>query len=316
MQGFYVGAPELSFLTMDVPVPDGLSFFLSHRRLCRRPRRSSFPKARHSWALDSGTFGYCNAAEPMPTPEEYVAALRRYDTEIGMMEWAAQQDLMCEPWMLAKTGRSVLENQQATIYNYLRLVDLWWLAEERDEAERLGLDEYRHSPEIRDDPTLRPIKPTLQGWEPWEYRRHVDMWYAAGINLHEVDLVGLGSVCGRAATKPIHKLIEEFSGFLDLHGFGLKVDAIDMYGRILLTADSMAWSEGTRHDPQLWPCRHGRVTWERNCPVHAIEWGERILASAGEDVHWQDRWTGVPDYSRVQTIEQLALWTPYAGGPR
>lgn len=309
MERFYVGAPELNFVTMQDEVPNGLAFFMSHRRLSRRSRCSSFPKARHSWALDSGTFGYCNNTEQLPTPEEYVAAVRRYDTEIGNMEWAAQQDLMCEPWMLAKTGRTVKQNQRDTITNYQRLVELWWDAEDREHAARVGLDDY-HSGSLRDDLNLCPIKPSLQGWEPWEYRRHVDMWCDAGINLHEVNIVGLGSVCRRAATKPIRKLIEELSGFLDLHGFGLKADAVAMYGPVLLSSDSMAWSEGTRHQVERWYCPHGRVKWERNCPIHAIQWGARILDSGGDNVHWEDRWTGVPDYSAVEMLELLALWTP------
>ncbi len=153
--------------------------------------------------------------------------------------------------------------------------------------------------ECRANLELFPIKPTLQGWEPDDYRRDVDMWFAAGVDLHEIDTVGLGSVCRRAATKPIRALIEELSGYLDLHGFGLKTDALRMYGPVLPTADSHAWSEGTRHEVDRWPCRHGRVKWERNCPTHAVEWGARILAESGEDIDWEARWEGLPEYVRA-----------------
>ncbi len=298
MEQFYVGASELTFLTMDVEVPPEIGFCLSHRRLQRRPRQSAFPAARHKWMLDSGSFGYCNAGEPLPSPESYVAAVRRYDAEIGGLEWAAQQDLMCEPWMLAKTGRAVAENQRLNKENFWRLHELWWRAEELDYAAEHGLDpdEVRFDG-FRADLTLLPFKPTLQGWEPDDYRRDVEMWYAAGVNLHEVNVVGLGSVCRRAATKPIRTLIEELSGYLDLHGFGLKTDALRTYGPVLPTADSHAWSEGTRHEEERWPCRHGRVKWERNCPLYAMQWGARIFADSGKDIHWESRWKGVPEYA-------------------
>ncbi len=297
MERFYAGASELGFLTMDVPVPAGIGFCLSHRRLQRRPRLSPFPKARHPWMLDSGSFGYCNAGEPLPSAESYVAAVRRYDAEIGGLDWAAQQDLMCEPWMLARTGRTVEENQRLNKANFWLLNDLWWRAEERDYALRHGLDPAGvRFDGLRPDLNLTPFRPTLQGWAPDDYRRDVEMWYRAGVNLEEVNVVGMGSVCRRAATKPVRALIEELSGFLDLHGCGLKTDALRMYGPVLPTSDSHAWSEGTRHETERWPCRHGRVRWERNCPLHAIEWGARVLAGSGEDIDWQSRWRGVPDY--------------------
>lgn len=312
MEQFYVGASELTFLTMDVEVPRGIRFCLSHRRLQRRPRRSAFPRSRHKLMIDSGSFGYCNAGEPLPSPESYVAAVRRYDAEIGTVDWAAQQDLMCEPWMLAKTGSTVERNQQLNKDNFWRLHELWWQAEERAYEEERGLPagSYRVDDVIRNDLTNLPFKPTLQGWDPDDYRRDVEAWYAAGVNLHEIDLVGLGSVCRRAATKPIRKLIEELSGFVDLHGFGLKTDALRMYGPVLPSADSHAWSKGTRYQEEDWPCVHGRVKWERNCPIYALEWGARVLAGSGDDMHWQARWTGLPPYAitngRVPELMALA----------
>jgi hypothetical protein len=52
------------------------------------------------------------------------AAVRRYRDEIGSLDWAAPQDWMCEPFILAKTGLSVREHLRRTVADYLRLTEL------------------------------------------------------------------------------------------------------------------------------------------------------------------------------------------------
>jgi hypothetical protein len=48
----------------------------------------------------------------------------RYRDEIGQLDWAAPQDWMCVPFILAKTGLSVEEHQRRTVTNYLKLKEL------------------------------------------------------------------------------------------------------------------------------------------------------------------------------------------------
>lgn len=82
MISFYLGTHMPNWLeTAGVPL------FISHRRLSGR---RSLPRAAHGWALDSGGFSELSLyGEWRTTPEEYVTAVRRYDTEIGRLEWAA-----------------------------------------------------------------------------------------------------------------------------------------------------------------------------------------------------------------------------------
>ena len=106
------------------------------------------------WALDSGAFSELSAYGKWTlTPEEYVAAVRRYAKEIGHLDWAAPQDWMCEPFILAKTGLSVVEHQRRTIANYLRLKEL--------------------APDL-------PFAPVLQGWDLADYLACAAMYEAAG----------------------------------------------------------------------------------------------------------------------------------------
>ena len=62
----------------------------------------------------------------------YAEAVRRYRDEIGQLAFASQQDWMCEPFMLQKTGLTIEEHQRRTVNNFLELQsiapDLPWLA--------------------------------------------------------------------------------------------------------------------------------------------------------------------------------------------
>jgi hypothetical protein len=87
---WYLGAHQPGWLGVA-----GVRLFVSHRRLAGR---RSLPRAIAPWALDSGGFSELSLyGEWRTSPAEYVAAVRRYDTEIGGLEWAAPQDWMCEP---------------------------------------------------------------------------------------------------------------------------------------------------------------------------------------------------------------------------
>jgi len=226
---------------VDVPL------FISHMRLTNR---RTLPTARGSWALDSGAFSQIAArGEFTDTPAQYVDAIRRYYNHIGRLEWAAPQDHMCESWILARSriANSVADAQRWTVDNYRRLVEL--------------------------DP-LVPIVPVLQGQTLDDYRRHIDLYHDARIQLP--NLVGVGSVCRRQATGEIANLVAHLSTGLALHGFGVKSDGLRRYGWCLASADSMAWSY---HGRRIRPCPHTGVTSCANCLPHALAWRDRAVAA-------------------------------------
>jgi hypothetical protein len=234
----------------------GVPLFISRNRL---KNRKTLPKAIAPWALDSGGF-----TEVMQygrwtiSPEQYVAEVRRYRDEIGMLDWVAPMDWMCEPWVIdggqhgpltfAGTGLSVEEHQRLTVENLLELRAL--------------------APEL-------PFIPVLQGWQLADYLRCAEMYAEAGIDLTVEPVVGLGSVCRRQATEEIGQIVITFADIgLRLHGFGVKTLGIAEYGDDLNSADSMAWSlDARRHDP-LPGHTHKNCA---SCPEWALRWRQRVL---------------------------------------
>ena len=181
-----------------------------------RQRRGPFPVNR--WILDSGAFtevsthgGYRHAVS------DYAREARRWIGN-GSLEAIVAQDWMCEPVILQKTGLTVAAHQRLTIERYDALLD-----------EDVGV----------------PVIPTLQGYDPADYLRHLD---AYGTRLSPGQWVGVGSVCKRNGS-PIDVLqvlssIKTRRPDLALHGFGLKRSALLDPGirALLASADSMAWS--------------------------------------------------------------------------
>ena len=239
---FYLGTHMPGWLGR-VSVP----LFVSHRRLAGRRR---LPVARTGWALDSGGFTELSMyGEWRTMPTEYVAAVRRYRDEIGSLDWAAPQDWMCEPFIVAKTRRTVAEHQRLTVENYVTLRGL---------AADL------------------PFVPVLQGWSLDDYSRHVAMYDTAGIDLTVEPTVGVGSVCRRQATPEIADIIARLTtDGINLHGFGVKTSGIRAYGWMLTSADSLAWSYRGR---RITPCPHTGVTSCANCLPHALAWRRTVLA--------------------------------------
>lgn len=243
---FYLGTHEPAWLGR-VSFP----LFVSHRRLVRYRR---LPIARCRWALDSGAFSELSTYGRWTlTPEAYVAAIRRYRAEISHLAWAAPQDYMCEPFMVARTGLSVHEHQRRTVANLLEL--------------------RRLAPDL-------PIIPVLQGWTRADYLACMRMYAAAGIDLTREQLVGLGSVCRRQSTEEIDVIVRQLHGLgLRVHGFGVKTEGLRRYGPYLASADSMAWSLHGRYQRG---CRHRMsgqrpVASEANCLLFAREWRRHVL---------------------------------------
>lgn len=240
---FYLGTHRLLWLErVDVPL------FISRRQLSRRVR---LPIAATPWALDSGGFTeIATYGQWTLTARQYVDEVRRYATEVGRMEWAAPQDWMCEPSMLARTGLTIEDHQRRTVDNYLEL--------------------SRLAPDL-------PIIPVLQGWTLADYLRHVDMY---PLDLTTLPLVGLGSVCRRQATAEIGEIVVALHDRgLSLHGFGCKAAAIQRYGTWLASADSLAWSYGGR--------RHGTCLNRKsrcgNCLHYALSWRDAVLSTRPGD---------------------------------
>jgi hypothetical protein len=241
---FYLGTHEVAWLgRTDVPL------FISHRRL---GRQKTWPRALGSWALDSGGFTEISKYGRWTTsPAHYVAAARRYRDEIGGLDWAAPQDWMCEPSMLAKTRLTVGEHQKRTVDSVLELRDL-----------------------ARD----LPFVPVIQGWALEDYLACIDLYADAGIDLSVEPTVGIGSVCRRQSTAEIAVICSTLAARgIQLHGFGVKTLGLREYGRHLGSADSMAWSYNARRNPPMADHRHRSCA---NCLPWALRWRKRVLRPA------------------------------------
>lgn len=199
------------------------------------------------WALDSGGFSELSIhGHWTVTPLQYVEEVRRYREEIGSLAWAAVQDHMCEPWILARTGASVAEHQHRTTESALQLRGL--------------------APEVA-------WLPVLQGWRLEDYLRHWEAYDRAGIDLEAEPLVGLGSVCRRQRTEEVARIVQSLAP-LRIHAFGVKLAGLLKTADALASADSMAWSFTARHRSPLPGCTHRNCA---NCLRFALQWREEVL---------------------------------------
>jgi hypothetical protein len=238
--------------------------FISDRRLSAY---RNLPCAVRPWALDSGAFSELAIHgnwDHGPSPRQYVDRVRRYQREIGKLLRAASQDWMCEPFILAKTGLTVAAHQARTVASYLELRSL--------------------APDL-------PWTPVLQGWRPDDYRRHLDAYDRAGVDLRALPVVGLGSVCRRQHTTEVEDLVRSLSRLgLQLHGFGFKVQGLARLGGVLRSADSMAWSFEARRlrRPACGSAAHRNCA---NCLAYALAWRERVLAAGAAGVVQPSFWS-------------------------
>ena len=253
---FFLGTHHPGWLsTANVPL------FVSDRRL--RGYRT-LPRAATTWALDSGAFTELSRHgtwDHGPTARQYAERIRRYRDDIGHLAWAAPQDWMCEPAITARTGLTVAEHQRRTITSVLALRDL--------------------------DPGLSVI-PVLQGWTISDYLRCADAYSHAGIDLRAEPVVGLGSVCRRQATTAIELIIRALHahGIHRLHGFGVKLHGLLACGRLLASADSMAWSFAARRQPPLPGCELRHINCA-NCLRYALTWHAKVCASLSKSAFAQ-----------------------------
>jgi hypothetical protein len=246
---FWLGVHRAHWLAeTDVPL------FVSRRTLATRRR---LPRAKGTWALDSGAFTELRQFGGFQvTPAAYAAEITRFADETGGLAWAAPQDWMCEPFMLAKTGLTVAAHQARTIANYLEL------------RARTGL-----------------VIPVVQGYALGEYEAHVEAYDRAGIDLRQVPIVGVGSVCRRQDMRVGARIVERLWGLgLRVHGFGVKLTGLRAFAHLMTSADSMAWSyRARRGQVQLPGCAHRHCA---NCLRFALRWRDQIVAAVTEPKQW------------------------------
>lgn len=191
--------------------------FISVNRL--RLRKSNFKVL--DWIMDSGAFTeiatYGNYRVGV---DQYVAQIERWRS-VGNMRAAVTQDWMCEPWIVAKTGKTVREHQRLTVERYDAIASK----------------------------TTVYVMPVLQGYVIQDYLKHIEDY---GDRLTPGKWVGVGSICKRntnvAEIEDILLSIKSVRPDLRLHGFGLKTTALRSatVNDMLYTADSMAWSYAAR----------------------------------------------------------------------
>ena len=241
---FYLGTHKPHWLRLlDVPL------FVSRTTL---EIRKTFPQAGTRWALDSGGFTELRQRGGWSLPaKDYVNQVRRYADEIGNLDWAAPQDWMCEPSMVANTGLTIPDHQRRTVDNFLEL------------RQALG----------------RLVIPVLQGWERDDYLRCAELYHRAGVDLLDEPTVGLGSVCRRDAEQEIGTIIDSLQP-IRLHAFGVKGRAYRANHDVLASADSMAWTNHALHNPPLPGHTHKHCN---NCPDFALMWRKRLLSRLGQD---------------------------------
>jgi hypothetical protein len=233
----------------------GVPLFVSRANLAGMRR---LPRALTSWAADSGGFTQLHLHGRWTiTPAAYVDELRRFREEVGRLLWAAPMDWMCEPEILAKTGKTIDEHQRRTVDSVLALRAL--------------------APGV-------PIIPVLQGWSVVDYWRCQELYDKAGIDLAAEPLVGVGTVCRRQNTAVAERILRTLAhDGLRLHGFGFKTQGLLTCADVLASADSLAWSLAARRAPPF-PGHDepglGRRTGHQhcnNCPEFALAWRAALL---------------------------------------
>jgi hypothetical protein len=176
----------------------------------------------NEWVMDSGAFTEISRyGHYRHSVKEYAEEIKRWK-RCGNLLAAVSQDMMCEQFILEKTGLTVTDHQRLTIERYDRLCSC---------------------------DTGAYIMPVLQGYCPEEYVSHIRQY---GTRLKKGMWVGVGSVCKRNSkpeqVEELLRAIKRERPDLRLHGFGLKITALkSQYVRdTLWSSDSMAWSFSAR----------------------------------------------------------------------
>jgi hypothetical protein len=282
---FFLGTHEVHWLAdarfAHVPL------FISRHRLAAR---KTLPRAVGTWALDSGGFTELQMHGAWTlSPAAYVAEVRRYRDEVGGLCWAAPQDWMCEPIVIAGgrgphgvrfagTKLSVREHIRRTVENFVELRSL--------------------APEI-------PFIPVLQGWTHTDYLDCAELYERERVDLRAEPVVGVGTMCRRQATLRASVILHDLaSDGYRLHAFGFNMGGLRDVGGILASADSTAWSERWRHEPPLPGHTHKHCN---NCPEAALLWYTH-LAEALADPEMRVPEGGVSAVGTVELSPAKRAW--------
>jgi len=234
-----------------------VDLFLSIREL-RKRKHKPFKQTGRVF-VDSGGFSELSMfGKWETTPHEYATELLRLKNKLGLkIEWASCQDWMVENAILKKTGLTIREHQSRTIQNYLLMLKL---------MEGSGID----------------IIPVLQGQTIGDYLDHIKQYSGAGVQLKELSIVGVGSVCRREFSHEVGSIIRAiFEEGISIHGFGVKQRGLIKYGSLLVSADSMAWSYRARYGNLRCTLHSSRVGRCNNCLNFALEWRDKLLRAYG-----------------------------------
>jgi hypothetical protein len=248
MDKFYLGTHIPGWLwNRDNTVP----LFVSQRTLSKY---ATLKPASCRWALDSGGFSELSMyGQWITSPDTYIKDVRDYNHLIGNLDWAAPQDWMCEPQIIAKTWLTTYEHQVLTVQNFKYLLT--------------------NAPDIK-------WRPVIQGFDIDEYEDCIDMYYDAGIDLTMYDTVGVGSICRRQSTNQICEIIDMISAReIKIHAFGVSNRGLPLYHEKITSADSLAWSRFGRYNPTLSASEHCRDTHINcaNCYPFSMIWKDNLL---------------------------------------
>ncbi|MFJ1757619.1 hypothetical protein [Kitasatospora sp. NPDC088134] len=245
---FYLGVPPSWAPRSSVPVMLSANALMNYRLGGERS-----PVARSRYAVDSGGFSQVGKhGDYLLDPDAWGGMVYRIMDRFGAPpDFVSVQDFMTEPQIIARTGWTLELHQEFTVDSYLYLTR-----------------EFEHAPWL----------PVLQGQKVEDYLTHCAMYAAAGVDLAELPLVGVGSVCRRQGTRETGHILAALAGrSLKLHGFGIKADCLRKYGHLLASADTLAWSSGARHRQERLAGYSHRAADCRNCMRYALHWREGVV---------------------------------------
>lgn len=157
-----------------------------------RTRKIPFNDIWGLFFLDSGGFTCQGKYPPL---SEYMTVVERLNPDIF-----ACQDLMCEPFFMKITGKSINTHIRQTVDSYINICEFM----------------------SRSDFDYGYCIPVLQGWTLDDYSACIDEYYSRGIHL-DGSYVALGSVCKRTGPEA-QQVVDHIRAALpsaDFHGFGV-----------------------------------------------------------------------------------------------